>query len=198
MFANGMRFSRLKRLVRRDTWAAVNLANLPIDYIFLPLLMKASGSQRFCCGHFNVVLSNLGDNSAEQWFKLQKAVVTFCIGIMAHPEIDPGLKVLLRRIRTINVVRGRPRRSVMSYRAFLYLGSPSDEAEECVRSFLWDIIWLSKRRDEYFRNFRSAQQSFDMATSYAQSFMHTHCALIEHEVDAVSASRSDGVMERAV
>lgn len=194
----GMRFRYLIRLVRRYSWATVKLSNAILDYAFLPAIMMLSGSRRFRYGHFNVVLSNVGDDSSEQWSRLQKNVVIACIRIITHPKIDPDLKVLFSKIRTINVVWGRPRRSVMSNRVFLYLGPPSGETGQCVRCFLNDIIWTTKRRDEYFRNCRSTKTSFDMATNYTRNFMRAHCALIDHEVAQMIKDASDSLQGYAI
>ena len=139
----------------------------------------------------NVVLSNVGDDSSEQWFRLQQTVVIACIRVMTHSTIDPDLKMLFSKICTINVVRGKARRSVMSNRVFLYIDPPSGEICKCVRCFLNDFIWTVKRRDEYFRNCRSKKTSFDMATNYTRNFIRKHCALIDDEVTQAIINSSD-------
>ena len=163
-------FSLGIHIIRRCEWMALKTISVIGSLVLLPCLKIRSVSQRFSFGPYKIILLNVGDDAWQQWSGTQKDVAIAAIKVMDSPDISPALTMLFKKanIKTFLVMRGMPRHSTICNRVFLYCGPPSGNVIECTRCLLADIIWIQKRREEYFINCRSRETSRNMATNFME------------------------------
>lgn len=183
-----MNFRSGIHVIRRCEWTALTIISVIGSLVLFPCLKTRSISQRLCFGAYKIILLNVGDDAWEQWIARQKDVIIAAIKVMTSPDISPALTLLFERItiKTFLVMRGMPRHSTICNQIFLYLGPPSDDVIECTRCLLANIIWIQKRREEYFVNCRSKKTSRNMATNFMEQSLKEIQPLIVRQVTRIT------------
>lgn len=148
-------------------------------------------TQKVQCGRFKVYILNLVKGDIQETARKQKKMADIAVRVMENPMLSPKVREVFEKIQVVIIIRGSTQTGFLLNKMFATLNPDLNDLGKSVRRIISYVLWVSKRREEYFLHYRSKEECRAIATAFMNESMREIDVAISEAMEILCDHRGD-------